>query len=311
VLLPARAAPPALEALLHALPGARSTHRLLVSPRARGPFCLGGRRGAVVLPERLRGSPAPALRALLAHEVAHLEAGDPWRQTLCALATPLLCLHPLFWWLRRRAHLAAEILADDRAAVLVGKDSYARTFIDLAAQSTSGRPRLLAVAPALRSQSEFFRRMTMVLERPQPLPRHASPTRRLAEVGATALLVVTCAGFLGLRPAPAQDQGSVTAQELTQLRRERDALQDEVAALRADIKQLAASMQAGSQAPTFADFVKKIEAARAAGAVTDQKLTIEQALRILAQAGAGRALGPGTGRGRSQAAGLPDQVRSA
>jgi hypothetical protein len=74
-------------------------------------------------------------------------------------------LHPLYWWLRHRAHFAAELVADDWAASRSSPGDYARQLVRLAAGAGSARGRLLGALPILSNPSDFYRRMTMLLAR--------------------------------------------------------------------------------------------------------------------------------------------------
>ena len=75
---------------------------------------------------------ATALRCVLRHELTHVARRDALGQLLFNLAFPLFYFHPLYWWLRSRVHLAAELIADDRAVDGEAKPCYVQALIDLA-----------------------------------------------------------------------------------------------------------------------------------------------------------------------------------
>ena len=91
--------------------------RLSISPLARGPMALG--RGEICLPPRaLDELPGPALSAVLAHELAHLERQDNGWLTAGAVIEAVLFFQPLTRIARRQLSAAAELACDERAVEL-------------------------------------------------------------------------------------------------------------------------------------------------------------------------------------------------
>lgn len=221
---------PAPAALRHGLPLPKLA-RVLVAEHAVRPFCAGWRRPVIVLPRTLlephRRSQA---RAVLRHEAAHLQAGDPAVQMLFALLAIPLGLHPLFWWLVRDVRFQCELLADDTAAAADRAD-YARELIDLAERAA---PALQAVGTVsvLHRPSDFYRRMQMLLQREGRLIPSSSRLRRTAQAVAALLCVSVAASVLGV-PLRAQDPTPESA-----LRQQNDKLRAELDALRAEIQNL-------------------------------------------------------------------------
>ena len=76
--------------------------------------------GVVLLPRWVSSLPPGELRALLAHELAHLARRDPFWRVLHHLALAPLFLHPLAWLALRRLDALAEREADAAAAHLLG-----------------------------------------------------------------------------------------------------------------------------------------------------------------------------------------------
>jgi beta-lactamase regulating signal transducer with metallopeptidase domain len=246
ILRAARPALPGLERLLGDLagPGAPRPRLLVTGARAR-PFCWGWRRPVIVLPERLCAPDlADALPAVLAHELSHARRRDGLGQALYAAALPLLFFHPLYWWLRARVRLAAELIADDRAA-LDGRAEYARRMIRLAEADAGLEVQPLAVPSGFRSPSEFYRRMKMLLEREDRLPSRCSQRSRwYLALGAGVLLVAS--GLLWRAPE-ALAQATVAAQAADEPATPADGRQEllrEIAALRARLEQLERAVQA-------------------------------------------------------------------
>src|SRR5207244_2838872 len=82
---------------------------LRVSPRVRSPVLAGLRRPAILLPASYqRDFDDPALRAVLAHELAHLERGDCGWLLLVRLACAVGWVQPLWWGLARRLEASSE-----------------------------------------------------------------------------------------------------------------------------------------------------------------------------------------------------------
>src|SRR5262249_32257319 len=127
------------------------------------------------------------------------------------LALPVLYLHPLYWWLKGRVRIAAELVADDWAARFTGKEAYALEMIALA-RSCGRVPLPLAGAAGLfTSSSQFYRRMQMLLAREAPLATRPAAKWRWSVFSVVALVVALLTAAAGLQPAagrPAQGNES-------------------------------------------------------------------------------------------------------
>jgi hypothetical protein len=97
------------------------------------PFACGFFRPAVVLPADFDSDFAPLQQeAILAHEVAHLAAGDQLWQGLAGLATAILWWHPLVWWAARQWRLTGEMAADEASQLVPqGPDILAACLVEL------------------------------------------------------------------------------------------------------------------------------------------------------------------------------------
>jgi TonB family protein len=89
----------------------RDGEEVLVSEGV-GPAVVGFRKPAILLPSWSLDS--PDIDAIFAHEREHLQAGDG--RLLAALWSIVVLFpwNPVFWWMRRRAHLAVEADCDAR-----------------------------------------------------------------------------------------------------------------------------------------------------------------------------------------------------
>lgn len=188
--------------------------RVLTTAKVAGPMTCGIFRPTILLPPALLESENEIrLRQVLLHEVAHVEQRDAVGNALFCLALPLLYFHPLYWWLRRSAELARELVADECAARADGKAAYAAELVALAADRTRTVLPRLAVAGIgiFQRPSHFYRRMRMLLQRTHPLPTRCSPSWRAALAIATLAAVAVPNVFLGVRPARAQDKPATAA----------------------------------------------------------------------------------------------------
>lgn len=184
-----------------------------VHPRLRAPFCC--RLRTVVLPEELLRD-RDALRAVLAHELAHIAARDPLRRTLQAMLLPLLVLHPGYWLLRRMSTQACEEAADARAALALGRTAknYARPLIELSERlgQQGVAPLHPGIVGVLGQPTSFTRRMTMLLTRdPQLAVRSLSRRQGLLATTSTLLVLSLSVGAWGT-PAAAQSRVSANAE---------------------------------------------------------------------------------------------------
>lgn len=70
---------------------------------------------------------------ILAHELAHLRRGDPWFKRLSLLVGLLWWWNPLYWLVRRRLDIEAELACDAWVVSMRPEErlSYARTLVDV------------------------------------------------------------------------------------------------------------------------------------------------------------------------------------
>lgn len=120
------------------------------------PLTSGIFRPMVLLPKQAREWSESLQRAVLLHELAHVQRGDVIFQLLGRLACAFYWFHPLAWWALNRLRLERELACDD-AVVRAGEraSDYAAQLLEVArmCQQPSGVP-LLAVAMAQGSNLE-------------------------------------------------------------------------------------------------------------------------------------------------------------
>jgi GWxTD domain-containing protein len=113
--------------------GARQTVRVLISSMVDVPMVIGWLRPAILVPvEFFTGVPVEHIKALLAHEIAHIRRFDYLASMLQSIAEAVLFYHPAVWWISEQIRAERELCCDD-IAVAVGGDvlTYARALEEL------------------------------------------------------------------------------------------------------------------------------------------------------------------------------------
>ncbi|MGH9393649.1 MAG: M56 family metallopeptidase [Terriglobales bacterium] len=140
---------------------------VLESVEIRTPAAIGVWRQAIVLPSEWRGWSGEWLGAVLAHEQAHLERGDPLRLRLAYLHQAVFWFSPLGWWFPRKLAAMAEA-ASDAAALGTGirPSEYAGLLLEmLRAGGGAGRVHWQGAAMAGRkSARNSERRLQRILD---------------------------------------------------------------------------------------------------------------------------------------------------
>jgi hypothetical protein len=150
------------------------------------PVTIGWARPQILLPAGWREWGEGKLRAVLAHESAHVKRGDYLVGLLANLNRALYWFHPLAWWLERALIANAEQACDDEAIVLTGnREQYAGALLDMAAAVRAGRGRLVWEAMAMARPNEVRHRIELVLDETRRLAPGLSKAR-------WATLVVAC-----------------------------------------------------------------------------------------------------------------------
>ena len=95
--------------------------QLLQSTLVKVPTVIGWLRPVVLVPLcALSELSEDQLRAILAHELAHIRRNDYLVNLLQTLAETLLFYHPAVWWVSRCIRQERENCCDDVAAVIGG-----------------------------------------------------------------------------------------------------------------------------------------------------------------------------------------------
>ena len=177
------------------LPQLRATRSIAV------PVTIGAREPAILLPADWETWDDFKLRAVLAHELAHIRRRD-WLVTLAAsLNRCVFWFHPLAWWLERRLSALAEQASDDAALRSTGDaPRYARAVLDFAAAlQTGGR---LTYGLAMARTAKVSHRIHRILELTHPRPAVIRKRTWLAILACALPLVYSAAALQVSQPAP-------------------------------------------------------------------------------------------------------------
>ena len=97
------------------------------------PVTIGIIRPKILLPEGWGQWSPDKLRAVLAHERAHVARRDPLWQFASRCNRAIFWFHPLAWWLERKVASKAEEACDDAAVQILGqRRRYAEVLLDMA-----------------------------------------------------------------------------------------------------------------------------------------------------------------------------------
>jgi hypothetical protein len=161
----------------------------------------------IILPLDWREWEAPKLRAVLAHEEAHVRRRDSLVAVVARVNRCVFWFHPLAWWLERELAQLAEQACDDAAvAATQDREQYARTLLDMARAVHASQGRFLTSAMAKEANVET--RINRILDDSRRIPK------ALGRAAWTAL--AACAGPLiyiaaAVQLAPAQTVMSIPA----------------------------------------------------------------------------------------------------
>jgi hypothetical protein len=179
--------------------------RLRVTSASRRPLSAGIADPSVVLPAVLVDpGREEELRCIIDHELVHTRRGDIGSRAFLAGSAVVLWPHPLFWFLRSRALLAAELIADDAAASAFGRSAYARTLVSLAEELHALAPAPRLVPGTYRHPTELTRRVEMLISKHDHLATRWSAARRAAHLTGAIAAVALSTVMFGVRPDAAE-----------------------------------------------------------------------------------------------------------
>jgi beta-lactamase regulating signal transducer with metallopeptidase domain len=183
---------------------------LLESPAIVTPMTVGAISPVILLPPSWRSWSEARMRAVLAHEMAHVRRRDPLVAILAHVNRCVFWFHPVAWWLERALETNAEHACDEAAVRATGeRETYARTLVDMAQLVSRCGGRVAWRGAGMDGRGRLGRRIDHILNASPSVA--VSPRRRAATAVcclAATFLVVSC------RPRPANTQiGSAGALE--------------------------------------------------------------------------------------------------
>ncbi|MFA6242849.1 MAG: M56 family metallopeptidase [Candidatus Hydrogenedentales bacterium] len=164
---------------------------LRVSESARSPFAMGIVWPVVVLPAHvLTGMPPDYLRAVLAHEFAHIRRWDYVVNLLQLIVEALLFFNPAVWWISRQVRIEREACCDALAIRHTGDATeYARILAEFAERATTP---LVAAMSGPQPERTLLDRVRRVL-----MPHH-QPMLRMPWYTFAAFAVLSLSLLAGL-----------------------------------------------------------------------------------------------------------------
>ena len=161
--------------------------RISESDRVAVPVTVGLLRPTVVLPLGWERWPGATLRAVVAHEHAHVARRDPLVAGLASLNRCLFWFHPLAWWLRRALALTAEQACDEAALRTVrAPQAYVDVLRSMAIAVRARGGRFSWEGVGMHGSPSLTRRIAHILQR---APRRATSPFSTAALGACCCLI--------------------------------------------------------------------------------------------------------------------------
>jgi TonB family protein len=170
---------------------------IATSAQIFGPVTLGISRRLVLLPDRMAGDLQTGdLQTVIAHEFAHIRRNDFLKNLVYELLALPVSYHPLFRMTRERLMESREMVCDEMAATLSGRNEYAHSLLRLASLLVEGMPVGTPHAIGIFDANTLERRLMRLTERQNEI----RGVRRVGIAAACILLGAgTCASALALR----------------------------------------------------------------------------------------------------------------
>ena len=150
------------------------------------PMMWGFFRPVILLPADANGWGSERVRAILLHELAHVQRRDWLMQTIAQIACAVYWFNPLVWFVARQMRAEAELACDDHVLNAGYRSTeYAQHLIDVVRNLKAfGSASRTAVAMARRSKMEFRLRTVLAEnQKRQPLTKLAVTIGLLVLIG--------------------------------------------------------------------------------------------------------------------------------
>jgi beta-lactamase regulating signal transducer with metallopeptidase domain len=169
---------------------------LVATPLIAGVF-----RPRIILPTAWTEWPDAKLRAVLAHEIAHIRRRDPLVRLLARVNRCLFWFHPLAWWLERTLAATAEHACDDAGVRAIGEGRrYAEVLLDMADAARQSGGRLSWQGVGVDGDGFLGQRIDRVLG--GDLAGDVSLTRKVAVGASCAVAIVLAVACRQLKASP-------------------------------------------------------------------------------------------------------------
>lgn len=183
---------------------------IAASSRIFGPVTMGLRGKVLLLPVSMVGVlPEVDLHTIIAHEFAHMHRRDFTKNLLYELISLPVTYHPLHWMTRARITESREMVCDQMAAAMTGRNEYAGSLLRLASLLVAGTLHMTPHTIGIFDTNVFGRRVMKLTEKQKEI----RGVWRVAMVaGCVALGLATCGSALALgmhanaAPAVADDR---------------------------------------------------------------------------------------------------------
>jgi TonB family protein len=169
---------------------------IAASSRIFSPVTMGLRQKLLLLPVTMVDVlPELDLHTVIAHEFAHMQRKDFMKNLLYELLSLPVTYHPLLWLTRARIMESREIVCDQMAAAVTGRNEYARSLLRLASLMVAGTLGSTPHTIGIFDANAFERRLMNLTEKHKEI----RGVRRVAMVAAcVALGLATCGSALAM-----------------------------------------------------------------------------------------------------------------
>lgn len=189
---------------------------IAASSRVFGPVTMGHGHKLVLLPATMVGTlPQEDFETVIAHEFAHMRRNDFTRNVLYELLSLPIAYHPLLWLTQERITESREMICDQMAADVSGRNAYARSLLRLASLLVHGTPVRIPHAIGIFDANTFERRLMKLTD----VTKEVCGAQRIAVLAACAAFgAATCGTALALRTdvsaQPDQKSSSTTPKKV-------------------------------------------------------------------------------------------------
>jgi TonB family protein len=167
---------------------------IAASSRVFSPVTMGLWRKLLLLPAAMVDVlPNGDLETVIAHEFAHMQRNDFTKNLFYELLSLPVTYHPLLWVTRARVMQSREMICDQMAADMSGRDEYAQSLLRMASLLVPGKPTPHTIG--IFDTNVFERRLMNLTEKQKEI----QGVCRIAVVAACAALgLATCGTSLAL-----------------------------------------------------------------------------------------------------------------